>query len=53
MKIIGFPKLISYGMTADSQNYIVSELLVTTLKQVLKDRNDGPFSIDTVCLIGM
>jgi hypothetical protein len=48
----GFPKLISYGVT-DTQNYIVTELLGTTLKQTLKDRGDGPFTIETVCLIGL
>lgn len=51
-KFPGFPKLISYGVT-DTQNYIVTELLGTTLKQTLKDRGDGPFSIETVCLIGL
>jgi len=50
--ILGFPKLISYGVT-ETQNYIVTELLGTTLKQTLKDRGDGPFSIETVCLIGL
>ena len=48
---LGFPKLISYGVT-DTQNYIVTELLGPTLKDKLKER-DGPFSPETVCLIGL
>ena len=42
---------MSYGVT-DTQNYIVTELLGPTLKEKLKDR-EGPFSIDTVCLLGV
>lgn len=37
---------------SDTQNYIVTELLGDTLKDKLKDR-EGPFSIETVCLIGL
>lgn len=48
---LGFPKLISYGVT-DTQNYIVTELLGPTLKDKLKER-EGPFTIETVCLIGL
>lgn len=48
---LGFPKLISYGIS-DTQNYIVTELLGTTLKDKLKEW-EGPFSMETVCLIGL
>ncbi|TNV87224.1 hypothetical protein FGO68_gene17084 [Halteria grandinella] len=51
-KFRGFPKLISYGI-AETQNYIVTELLGPTLKQTLADQGDGPFSLETVCLIGL
>jgi hypothetical protein len=51
-KFRGFPKLISYGVT-ETQNYIVTELLGPTLKQTLSDNGDGPFSLETVCLIGL
>lgn len=51
MKFIGFPKLVCYGVT-ETQNYIVTELLGATLKDKLKER-DGPFSMETVCWIGL
>ena len=47
LKSLGFPSLISYGVT-ETQNYIVTELLGPTLKDKLKD-NEGPFSLETVC----
>eukprot|EP00347_Sterkiella_histriomuscorum_P001708 403370985 len=50
-KFPGFPKLLSYGMS-DNQNYIVTELLGPTLKDKLKER-EGPFSMETVCMIGL
>ena len=50
-KFVGFPRLISYGVF-DTQNYIVTELLGATLKDKLKER-DGPFSLETVCMIGL
>jgi hypothetical protein len=44
----------------DTTNYIVTELLGKTLKHLLKDRNDSagdgsgrPFSLETVCLVGL
>ena len=43
--------MISYGVS-DTQNYIVTELLGQTLKDKLKER-EGPFSIETVCLVGL
>jgi serine/threonine protein kinase len=49
---LGFPRLINYGVS-EGQNYIVTEFLGTTLKQILTDRAEGPFSIETVCLIGI
>lgn len=48
---LGFPKLISYGMS-DNQNYIVTELLGPTLKDKLKER-EGPFTMETVCMVGL
>lgn len=48
---IGFPKLISYGVS-ETQNYIVTELLGPSLKDKLKEK-DGPFNLETVCLIGL
>lgn len=46
----GIPQILSYGYSGD-QNVLVMELLGPSLSELL-EKNNGTFSLKTVCLLG-